>query len=291
MGVNVLELLDKELREKGKNWTIEEKVRYVYIRSCEIFTYDPRYRLYSHLRQKEKLAELSQKKLDLERVDDFRVICFSYSDYVLSRLLEELLNLNYERKRSASHAWLNCVIGNETIVLDATLADLSRVKIKLFTTGYHPFVENYPSHDRMKQVDQKIGYIKQEYRNEEIKKRSFELNLRKNLSFEERVRIKLKEFEMEIENFQNGDFFTDYYYFLDYLVINYFTSKEFDSQKEIDLLEGGTPENDIANLRIFQIDEKKMYYILEKDEGVYHFHEINEEEVEKRRQKYMFLRR
>ena len=39
--MNVLELMSKEL--KTKSWTTEEKARYIFLRSCELFTYDNRY--------------------------------------------------------------------------------------------------------------------------------------------------------------------------------------------------------------------------------------------------------
>ena len=39
--MDVLQLLDNELKDKN-NWSLEEKVRYLYIRICELFSYDSR---------------------------------------------------------------------------------------------------------------------------------------------------------------------------------------------------------------------------------------------------------
>ena len=46
--MDVLQLLDNELKDKN-NWSLEEKVRYLYIRICELFSYDSRYRLFLKL--------------------------------------------------------------------------------------------------------------------------------------------------------------------------------------------------------------------------------------------------
>jgi len=39
--MNIIELLSNEIA--AKNWSKEEKARYLYIRCCQLFTYDPRY--------------------------------------------------------------------------------------------------------------------------------------------------------------------------------------------------------------------------------------------------------
>lgn len=40
MVMNILQLLSQELN--NKNWSLEEKARYLYLRSCDLFVYDPR---------------------------------------------------------------------------------------------------------------------------------------------------------------------------------------------------------------------------------------------------------
>ena len=68
MTVNILDLLNKEL--EYKNWSLEEKARYLYIRSCELFTYDERYDfIVSNIYNKMKKEELENLEIDLENLD------------------------------------------------------------------------------------------------------------------------------------------------------------------------------------------------------------------------------
>ncbi len=288
--MNVLDLLDKELKEKGTNWSIEEKARYLYIRSCELFTYDPRYKLYHMLRKEEKIQELREKEIDLEHVDDFRVICSSYSLSVLSCLLQELLNIDSEL-RGRGHAWITCKIGEVPYTLDASLNDLSRVKMKLLTKGFHLVQEPFLFKNHLKQIDQEVGYITEDYRNEEIKRKGYELKLKKEFSQEEILKMKLQVMKEAIQKFSTRHFYNDCYYLIGYLSIKFLTDQEFSNRREIRLLEEGNPEKEIANLQIFDINGQKIPYILEKEEGLYTFREIREEEIEEKKKKYKFFYR
>ena len=71
--MNVLELLDKEL--KGKDWSEETKSRYLYIRSGQLFSYDQRFFYANNFLKKEIL----ERQINLENVTNFRVVCTSWS--------------------------------------------------------------------------------------------------------------------------------------------------------------------------------------------------------------------
>ena len=93
--MDVLQLLDNELKNKS-DWSLEEKARYLYIRSCELFSYDLRYKWNSFRKiyGEDKIEkQIVNRKIDLRNVEDFRVLCTSYSRYVFYKLLEELLGL------------------------------------------------------------------------------------------------------------------------------------------------------------------------------------------------------
>ena len=51
--MNLLDMLSKELNQK--DCTLEEKARYLYIRCCELFTYDPRFKFCNYIPNGEKL--------------------------------------------------------------------------------------------------------------------------------------------------------------------------------------------------------------------------------------------
>ena len=56
--MDVLQLLDDELKDKN-NWSLEEKARYLYIRSCQLFSYDPRHQcdLFWKMYRKKKMEK------------------------------------------------------------------------------------------------------------------------------------------------------------------------------------------------------------------------------------------
>ena len=91
--MNVLELLHQEL--KDKNLTTEEKAYYLYIRSCQLFSFDTRYAYWELLKDGHLFKrKICNREIDLENVDDFRVVCSSYTSYVYSELLKQLLDID-----------------------------------------------------------------------------------------------------------------------------------------------------------------------------------------------------
>ena len=149
--MNVLSLIDSEL--KDKHLSEFEKVRYIYLRTCELFYFDTRYRFKEYL-SKRKVSKIINKIIDLEDVDDFGVICHTYSEFVLKRLINEFTNMDVELK-SGGHSYL-ILKDNEgnSWNLDATLGDLSRVKIGTKTTGFNCVSDGFCLDD----IDRYLGY-------------------------------------------------------------------------------------------------------------------------------------
>ena len=77
--MDVLNLIDSEL--KGMHLNDFEKVRYIYLRTCELFYFDVRYHFKEYI-SKRKLSKIINREIDLEDVNDFRVICHTYSEYI-----------------------------------------------------------------------------------------------------------------------------------------------------------------------------------------------------------------
>lgn len=79
--MNVLATLDKEL--KDKNWGKGTKSRYLYLRCCELFSFDSRYNYYIYLDSFEdeilQKLKLRDRKINLEDVTDFRILCTNYT--------------------------------------------------------------------------------------------------------------------------------------------------------------------------------------------------------------------
>jgi len=102
--VDVLAKLDEELRLR-KDYTLEQKKRYLYLRTCQMFSYDSRYHYctYPFLGKKaEKIKkEILENRINLKEVSNLNVVCKNYSEDVYSVLLKELLDTDSEIARVA----------------------------------------------------------------------------------------------------------------------------------------------------------------------------------------------
>lgn len=163
--MNVLEMLDKEL-QKRQDYTLDLKKRYLYLRTCQMFSYDSRYHFctYEFLKEKAETlqAEILNKKINPEDVTDFKVVCKPYSKYIYSTALKELLNVDNEVVGDG-HCWVE--FDNRQMKADATTGDLSRAKFKLPTYGYKPIVKDESYKEKLKEIDQGINYIDSNYDN------------------------------------------------------------------------------------------------------------------------------
>ena len=131
--MDVLNLIDSELR--NMHLSDFERVRYIYLRTCELFYFDMRYHFNKYI-SKRLLSKITKKEIDLTNVDDFRVICHTYSEYVLKKLINEFTNIDVII-HSGGHSFLTINDKNGcSWDLDATLGDLSRVKIGIKPNGF-----------------------------------------------------------------------------------------------------------------------------------------------------------
>lgn len=163
--MDVLAKLDEELRLR-KDYTLEQKKRYLYLRTCQMFSYDSRYHYctYPFLGKKaEKIKkEILENRINLKEVSNFNVVCKNYSEDVYSVLLKELLDTDSEIARGG-HSYIEFQEGNQTIKADATLGDLTRAKMKLQTHGYKPVSRDREYAIKLKNVDKMIHYIEKDY--------------------------------------------------------------------------------------------------------------------------------
>ena len=153
--MNLVELLSQEL--KDKHFTEFEKVRYIYIRCCQIFSFDTKWHYLSLFKDKDLKNKLANKRFDIENIDEYLVVCHTFSKYILKPLIEELTNLKVDLEEG-EHTILTLSYGPHIWELDATLGDLTRVKAKLKTNG---FTGDFPNSDIVvDDIDKTIGYIR-----------------------------------------------------------------------------------------------------------------------------------
>ncbi len=169
--MNVLALLDDEI--KDKNWDVELKKRYLYLRSCELFSYDPRYYWCNYFLSDrlERMEKLRNRKIDLEDLEDSWVICTTYAKEVFAKLVEELLNVECELLGSGHVYAVMKDNPKLKIVADASYGnDFTRVKMGLSTYGYYPVNKNgYKFKQELKVKDKTLEYVNGEYLNSTLK--------------------------------------------------------------------------------------------------------------------------
>lgn len=279
--MNVLAVLDKEL--KNKNLTLEEKVRYIYLRSCQLFTYDDRYDLCEREVYKiEKLEEIKDKFIDLENMIDNRIICTTYARQVLPTLIKELLNIECISNGTA-HIYNYINIDNRTILADPTISsDLSRVKMGLSTYGYKPIDRDHNFDNKLEQIDKKIGYIENEYENNCLEKRIsclYEEFIKETDSkkIDDFIIYKIYAIKELFEKYQLNSF-SDSEYCISYL-INKFFSK--DGKLNFTELFEEIDEDTIKRINIYPINLKfeTLYFILQEIDSEMSFYEISKNDA------------
>lgn len=169
--MDVLETLSKELERKRNFITkedllLDEKIRFLYLRVCQLFTYDSRYHYISVLGHKGKKLqkEILNKQFDLKNVTDFRGVCSSISS-AFAIIVEELLGVKVDLQMG-DHVWAKFTSCYGQIKTDATMGDLTRAKMGVATRGYQ-LLENKEQRmefeQQIYQMDIIINYIKYVY--------------------------------------------------------------------------------------------------------------------------------
>lgn len=274
--MNVLQLLDDELKNKN-NWNLEQKARHLYIRSCQLFSYDSRYRLFLKLFP-EKVDEIVFKEIDLRNVIDFRVLCTSYSSYAFKGIVKELLNIEVDIC-GHGHKYNMFKLDNSRFIVDATNeCDLERVKMGLRTEGYYDLdIGRNLNNQRLESIDQKINYIEEEYFDDKLKRLidEFESEDRnKKISEVDYLLAKIyrvKELFDEINIFRE---YSDAMFCINYLLdeffgksVNYFKrNKLYEMTKDDDYL--------FRNLLDVRFRGEQFNFILERVDDKYEFYEI-----------------
>ncbi len=293
--MNVLALLDEEL--KGKNWTLTEKERYLFLRSCALFSYDPKYDFYNILpatERKKKKQEIRNRTINLEDVDDFNVVCTSHSWYVYAELLSQILNVPCEKHFFANHGWCTFHDGVRKIEADSTTGfDIGRVKMNLSTNHYVPVDMEENSNalfkQELKEIDKKIGYIEEDYYEVSIQNKKDYLERivqSKNLTKDEQLLYKMNVikniFEEEQPLFTN---YSDAEFCAEYLQIKLLEGNELLKVKDVPLfLDYDDKPWEFVKIYPVYLTDDKTFFLLEQDpeKKGYSLREVKREEAKSR---------
>lgn len=160
--MDVFSTLSKELDTKS-GLSLEEQKRYLYIRICQLFSYDSRLSFLDLLgpRKTDLKNEILNKKIDLTNENDFIGCCSSIS-LAYSNVLYELLNVKADRVGSG-HFWVESESPYGRIKADPTLGDLTRAKLGIETKGYALVNKDRSFKEVLKIIDHNIQYIEYVY--------------------------------------------------------------------------------------------------------------------------------
>ncbi|MBE6160999.1 MAG: hypothetical protein E7158_02090 [Firmicutes bacterium] len=242
--MNLLEKIDNEIEIRNLNDF--ERLRYIYLECCKLFSFDTRY--YYMEMDKKVENEIMNKKFDLTNIEDTSVICHTFVNEILSKLIREFTSLKIDVKNGA-HSYIDVDCYDNVWRLDATLSDLSRVKMNLFTTGFYAYKSDFK--DYLDAVDYLCDYGVKKYTE------TLEMNL-------------LRKIEWVKDNLNNSDCkysYSDASYFLRYFTLNelYKSVTYFDS--------------DFDFHKIIEIFDYDKYYELNKKDNIFLLDNVSEDRI------------
>ena len=156
--MNVIKTIDDELKERNYLDRFE-KIRYIYLRTCKLFSYDIRWTYAKAMYADEFRTLLEEKKINLENVTDFDIVCHSYCKEILGILLKEILGVDISIKTTSYHCYAGFDENGMTWNMDATLSDLMKVKLHMPTDGFLPYGETFDYLSYLDIIDKKLGYF------------------------------------------------------------------------------------------------------------------------------------
>ncbi len=148
--MNLVERMNDELR--GRRLSEFEKMRYIYLRCCEIFSYDARWNYFTFF-PINIIRQIENKILDLHNVNDTLVICHSFSKSVLKPLLDIFTTVD-SKVVGEEHSYVEAKSEGKTWNLDATYGDFARVKMGIGTEDFN--VED--EHEDFSLLDESLGF-------------------------------------------------------------------------------------------------------------------------------------
>lgn len=150
--MDLLEIIEQEL--KSKHLTDLEKARYIYLRTCELFSFDGRYYFQEFINDSEFQDML--RRIDITNVSNFLVICHNYSQDVLARLIREFTAATVSVHQSVHSYVLYEESPCHIWTLDATYGDFPRIKLGMIPSGFQGLRKG--DNQRIIDIDNILGY-------------------------------------------------------------------------------------------------------------------------------------
>ena len=281
--MNIIEELD--LAFKKTEMDDFTKIRYIYLYVCKKFSYDIRF-LFALPNLKK---EIYDKKVDIENVQDFEIVCYSFAK-VIRDILEhygyQCKLIKEDNRSDTPHAYVIVKLGPRVLRLDpVTKHDSSRVKINIPTYDFVPMVDDPTFSDDLEEADElmkKLNFYKSD--EESMKFNNWLSSLSSYGSGPNPMLRYLNIFNAIVSTMNLNKSLTKYDdvdYFFSYALrkskINDFrtivrTATFFNNDDPTMM--------DMITLIIFEYDPKMpLFYIIEPKDGSFHVRQIDSEEM------------
>ncbi len=282
--MNLVETLQEEM--KGKHWNEEEKQRYIYIRCCQIFSYDITYNYLGYLTTEKSFLEserLKRRYIDILNVKNPLVVCTNFSQ-TLQKLYEQLLGI--PSKLMGTHH-VTLTLNHKTygtITLDPVLSyDFARAKKHMYLKGSSAsdFTKNILYHCHLQKVDEAIGYIKDSYVDANLKSQVDQWIQSQSLKNKDDILSAKMQFLKEKMQMADFQAFSDYVYYQHILRECICTEAEKGHLQAYPLCDFQKDNWQFYEIYKQSRETNPLYYILQTEKGKIQYHEIDKEEVEK----------
>ncbi len=266
--MNIVQIAEEGL--KGKDWTLEEQAKYIYHISCEYFTYDTRY----YFANKDCKEKIIARKINLEKLEDNRVVCTSHAREVCIPLLN-LIGIEGTVIDVKTHGKVRFYINQEPYIMDAAgVLDFMRVKLKRNTRGFYPenrrMEYDNQNNPQVKAMDQKIGYIQEDY---------FQIEKEIYCGMTEDVTTKMHRIQEFLRNHPQIVSYNDAMKTISYLEQYLLKNFDYEKMNEIELFQDLQGNWDMEKVFLIEESLKTTYFLLKEVENTYTFQEISEEQA------------
>ena len=155
--MNLLELLSSEI--SNMHLTNDEKIRYIYLRLCQLFSFDARWNYAWAIEDYKTHFEVKNKTFDITNIDDFKVICHTCIDYILIPLIENIVGVKADSVEKRGHTFATIKFDGTKYILDPTGGhDFCYVKMNVKTNLFRPDKVYYDYEDVLNEIDKKLGF-------------------------------------------------------------------------------------------------------------------------------------
>lgn len=274
---------------KNQNFDKFTLVRYIYLYLCQVFSYDSRFLNKNNAKLRN---EIYNKKIDIRNVNDFEIICDTFSHIIVDILKLYDIDATIETEQTDSyykHTYVVTEVDGYKLKLDPTKKyDTARVKLGIPTLGFIDLTKKPEFSYDIALADGKIGKIDKRLLNynyyndnshKEIRNIFNRVAASMNLTDLDLFLKKIEEICWRVDCGNGLTHHNDMNYYVSYLLEVYKLKEKNEFVKGSIFFNKDNPSDIIDIFYINYKNRKEGFYILRKENEKYHMGEISEQEV------------